>query len=92
MLQFLRKPFEYVYLHGPAPLGFWQSLDRADICADLTNVPSGHWQSNMHECHALVARAMDSWIVVAGFSLYMYTLLKIYNAGIEYTCARLQAP
>lgn len=77
-------PFRYIYIRGPAikGVGFWENLNKLDICSALTKVPVSHWQnsqSNIDECDQLIDRKVESFMIgsfLLFFTLFMYYFLN----------------
>jgi len=78
----LISPFRYIYIRGPAVkgIGFWENLNKSDICSSLTKIPVSHWQissDNIEECDKLIDRKVESFMI--GFFLLFFTLLLYYS-------------
>ena len=76
------RPMAYLYLHGPAGLGFWAGADFPAICSRLTNTPAQFWESSSeaaHECVAVVRRHFESGTVLAGAVAYIGVLCALVH-------------
>jgi hypothetical protein len=87
------RPLRSLYVQSPSfwGLGGWAGKDVADVCAQLTNVPSTHWEtSGSNECEHLVERRFQSFtasifnachilvVVTIICEIYAYTRFRIY--------------
>lgn len=75
-------PVEYLYIHGPHWLGFWEGIDNSDICAGLTSVPSQTWNKNQESCNNLIYR--HSYANLLGL-IFLGSLLGIHASC--YACS-----
>ena len=75
MDQIVTYLFEDLIMKGPRFLGFFQSKDKADICQQLTQVASTHWQIAYSECDVIVNNYVNSFSVLFVFLFKMYCLI-----------------
>ena len=71
-------PLRRLYLEGPAPL-FWQSQPKADICAQLSGVPSKFWDTNLLECENTINVKFHSFMIMASTVGWCVCLYKIVS-------------
>ena len=72
----LRRPLYYLYLNGPAWIGFWEGQSPAGICSTLTAVHDMHWvMLGVSECEMLIERKFEA------FAIVVYTILIILFVG-----------
>lgn len=73
------RPLARLYLYGPrfGGYGFWQGMTDTDICTALNSGhnPSSFWSKNLPECHEMIARDFNAWLV---FVEFLVTLLVLY--------------
>ena len=76
-------PLRGLYRNGPAfqGYGFWAGAEDADVCAQLTNVPSNLWRSTPEQithCENLIERHFMSfaWLIFIGmYILFIYKVV-----------------
>jgi len=79
----VRFPLAYFYLYGPRmqtlglDVGGWSGMEPADICGQLTNVPSSHWAQELDQCVQLINRSIHSMEVSVGGAIYILLLLQL---------------
>lgn len=63
-------PIEKLYWYGP----IWFGQEKADICSQLTQVPSSHWMKEVgkENCELLLKKKFDSFYI--GFNSFIYFL------------------
>ena len=74
----VEMPLVHLYLRGPQlPFvgGFCQGADPADICMQLSLVPSQHWKQNPDACALLIYRRIQSFLILTYTVLYFGLLL-----------------
>lgn len=74
-------PIKSLYFKGPSIYGWggWGGINAADICSQLTQVPSSHWTIYYQGCNELLERKFESFMVVVGFSVYLWALYKLIS-------------
>jgi hypothetical protein len=93
-------PLMYLYMNGPAlyGYGFWKGKDMVDICSELSTVPTRHWIANPQECHHVIFRHLESFVITsqlvfAGLVLmallYLFWCDWFYNSMLESMFDRL---
>lgn len=85
--QIIWAPLIHLYLHGPIirGYGFWQGKEMNEICQEITNVATRHWQLNPQECNDLVYRQVESFIVSTHISLVVILMIFLsYMIYCEY--------
>jgi hypothetical protein len=87
----IEAPLCNLYLNGPSlgGWGFWESKPFPDICAQLTNVPSLHWEHHLDACKALINRRFDGILVSVYFLIYISTMGSCVCCCILYWTQRL---
>lgn len=73
----VHAPFEYLYIHGPAWMGFWEGVEAGDICAGLTMVPAKDWTApnTVAMCTSLIQRHSHATLLGIGV---VSALLGVY--------------
>lgn len=73
------RPLAKLYLYGPrfGGYGFWQGMADTDICTALNSGhnPSSFWSKNIGECHDMIARDFNAWLV---FVEFLVTVMVLY--------------
>ena len=77
-------PLQILYLKGPSfgSFGFWNGKSYADICSQLTNVPSSTWESSyvlQDECKNLIEKNFNSFYISLLSIYYFYIMYALYN-------------
>jgi hypothetical protein len=74
------NPLRLIYMRGPAVkgYGFWNGQDAADVCAQLTKVPSSHWISHPVQCEQYI----DNQIVTLSVVLWMLWIAVIFCCAL----------
>lgn len=67
-------PIQCLYLRGPS-FAFYESKTPDVICAEITNVPSYHWQQNQYECEVLIEKKFHAFIILIYFTIYISILI-----------------
>lgn len=72
----LYSPLLHVYLYGPrfGSYGFWEGMQMADICLEITGVSAEHWKLHPHLCEHMVHKKFESYLVVVHILLYVFLL------------------
>lgn len=81
----LIAPLQKLYFGGPQLYGyaFWGGRERADICAELTNVPAEFWQSQPDQCEQLLDKQFRAFLIAIETLLYLYLLYKAVAYGLR---------
>eukprot|EP00899_Mesostigma_viride_P000902 jgi/Mesvir1/10812/Mv21208-RA.1 len=59
----VRRPLRELFLRGPhlfGSLGFWQNMDKHDICAEMTTTSSELWQRSPQYCEQVIDNRFES--------------------------------
>lgn len=72
-------PLRRLYLRGPRlwGWGFWGGAAVEDICASISNAPARFWSEHLDACADLIARDVDSLVVICETVLYFYVLFNV---------------
>jgi hypothetical protein len=75
----IKYPIEVLYFRGPGfnGFGFWEGIEKIDICSRLTNVDSQLWLSNTEACDNIIQRKLESIYVALFFVVYVRTLCSV---------------
>lgn len=95
-------PLRALYMTGPSfpgGFGFWRSRDPQDICSELTNTPSAHWDIHFDQCDDLIDKRFRSFMITLYAFVYSGTLLLCYitllrqvGAALASRCTRTRQP
>ena len=76
----LLTPLKHLYFDGPTVMGigFWEKLPSKDICSHITGVSATFWEHGdaFDECHTLVSRKFDTFVVGVCAVLYVWSLYR----------------
>lgn len=82
------KPLEILYFEGPLLFGygFWCNKNKADICADLTGIPSTHWLINEGPCTDLLENHFNAFAYGVTIFTYFGTIGVLLCGCVFRTC------
>jgi hypothetical protein len=71
------SPVAHLYLRGPWLTRSWRGSGMFEICAQLTNVPVGHWMRHggPYACCELIHAEIDSWWILLNCILYCWFIM-----------------
>ncbi len=72
-------PLKYFYKTGPTWAGGWQSKENADICAEITKVPSQFWELNNQQCTDAIDKHFLSIYALVKIIIYGLLLYKVFS-------------
>lgn len=72
-------PLATLYFYAPELGGFggWGGAELPDICAQLTKLSAEFWLEHREECGELVAKRLQSFVMVFQAVLYFFALYRI---------------
>ena len=73
----------YLYLHGPACLGFYEGLPITEVCARLTNVDETVWKMVPHACDGLVDNKVHALEIALLYAVVPIVAVKWAFLGLS---------